>query len=414
MQTAIGRRPGNTSKAGLEHDIGTSRALTGELSCNFKSFSSKSDLQQRTGPTKENALLRAELELLRGQNADLAARLQLAEGRLGQHSRLLLHSRSSSGHQQELTSQRGALQDAAAQQAGVQACVRARLQEVLLQPEEAEAAALQCAWLSHHWELADHFGLYPEVAGSRAAYWRQLASPASAIVESAQHVCTALQELKEQALHGDASSSSSSSSFTTRPEWLLKSAKSGTFSTSLHATAADLVGVERGARQLQELGVEAAVLAALSQQAAARRTMLQLPPASRDGKVLPLMFGLLSPEEAAELQLQQAYLAFLWGRAALMGVEPQAKQWCCRMGGQPTARDFQDVRQGFQELRMLSIEQQMWQTQHVGGMQLPLPASFNAEDHLGSSVAATAAAPAKSFMAAAAAAPAAAAAGLLA
>lgn len=70
---------------------------------------------------------------------------------LGLSCRLLLHSRSSSGHQQELTSQRGALQDAAAQQAGVQACVRARLQEVLLQPEEAEAAALQCAWLSHHW-----------------------------------------------------------------------------------------------------------------------------------------------------------------------------------------------------------------------------------------------------------------------
>lgn len=42
--------------------------------------------------------------------------------------------------------------------------------------------------------------------------------------------------------------------------------------------------------------------------------------------MLPLMFGLLSPEEAAELQLQQAYLAFLWGRAALMGVEPQASR----------------------------------------------------------------------------------------
>jgi hypothetical protein len=37
-----------------------------------------------------------------------------------------------------------------------------------------------------------------------------------------------------------------------------------------------------------------------------------------------LVPSLLSAEEAAELQLQQAYLAFLWGRAALMGVEPQA------------------------------------------------------------------------------------------
>jgi hypothetical protein len=50
---------------------------------------------------------------------------------------------------------------------------------------------------------------------------------------------------------------------------------------SCHATAADLVGIELGARQLQELGVEAAVLAALSQQAAARRMTLQLLPASQ-------------------------------------------------------------------------------------------------------------------------------------
>jgi hypothetical protein len=50
---------------------------------------------------------------------------------------------------------------------------------------------------------------------------------------------------------------------------------------SCQATAADLVGIERGARQLQELGVEAAVLAVLSQQTAARRTPLQLPPASQ-------------------------------------------------------------------------------------------------------------------------------------
>jgi hypothetical protein len=45
-------------------------------------------------------------------------------------------------------------------------------------------------------ELAQQFGLYPEVAASRAAYWRTLAPPVSAIAESAQHVCTALQQLK--------------------------------------------------------------------------------------------------------------------------------------------------------------------------------------------------------------------------
>jgi hypothetical protein len=45
-------------------------------------------------------------------------------------------------------------------------------------------------------ELAHQFGLYPEVAASRAAYWRALAPPVSAIVQSAQHACTTLQQRK--------------------------------------------------------------------------------------------------------------------------------------------------------------------------------------------------------------------------
>jgi hypothetical protein len=46
----------------------------------------------------------------------------------------------------------------------------------------------------------------------------------------------------------------------------------------------------------------------------------------QEGCGLQLLAVLLSPEEASELQLQQAYLAYLWGRAALMGVEPQASK----------------------------------------------------------------------------------------
>jgi hypothetical protein len=63
-----------------------------------------------------------------------------------------LHSRSCSlGHEQELSSLRDALQDADTQKASAQECIRATLQEVLLQPDEREAAALQCAWLAHYW-----------------------------------------------------------------------------------------------------------------------------------------------------------------------------------------------------------------------------------------------------------------------
>jgi hypothetical protein len=32
--------------------------------------------------------------------------------------------------------------------------MRQALQEVLLQPEEVEAAALQCTWLAHYWVRA--------------------------------------------------------------------------------------------------------------------------------------------------------------------------------------------------------------------------------------------------------------------
>jgi hypothetical protein len=64
-----------------------------------------------------------------------------------------LHSRASSlGHtEQELSILKDALQDADAQKASTQECIRATLQEVQLQPDEREAAALQCTWLAHYW-----------------------------------------------------------------------------------------------------------------------------------------------------------------------------------------------------------------------------------------------------------------------
>jgi hypothetical protein len=42
---------------------------------------------QRTAPSRENALLRAEIEVLKQQNSELASKLTVAESRLGQHSR---------------------------------------------------------------------------------------------------------------------------------------------------------------------------------------------------------------------------------------------------------------------------------------------------------------------------------------
>lgn len=47
-------------------------------------------------------------------------------------------------------------------------------------------------------------------------------------------------------------------------------------------------------------------------------------PGVQEGGGLVLLPVLLSAEEGRELQLQQAYLTYLWGRAAVLGVEPQA------------------------------------------------------------------------------------------
>ncbi len=45
----------------------------------------------------------------------------------------------------------------------------------------------------------------------------------------------------------------------------------------------------------------------------------------QEGFGASLLPVLLSPEESLVLQLRQAYLAYLWGRAALLCVEPQVQ-----------------------------------------------------------------------------------------
>ncbi len=55
---------------------------------------------------------------------------------------------------------------------------------------------------------------------------------------------------------------------------------------SMQASAGDVLEIELGLRQLQELGVEAAVMAALAEQARVQRLTIQLPP------VVPVSGGL--------------------------------------------------------------------------------------------------------------------------
>lgn len=61
--------------------------------------------------------------------------------------------------------------------------------------------------------------------------------------------------------------------------WAPPGLQSGDSSLQQQATVADAMAVELGLRQLQELGVEGAVMATLAEQARVRRAMVQLPQA---------------------------------------------------------------------------------------------------------------------------------------
>ncbi|KAI8469319.1 MAG: hypothetical protein J3K34DRAFT_522208 [Monoraphidium minutum] len=289
---------------------------------------------------------------------------------------------------------------------------RSALDPLLLGPEEVEALALSCCWLARYWGLAAAFGIYPEVAAANAAHWGALAPPPSAMLDAARRAAGGggggtRPDARRQPPDDAAGGSGRGGGGGGEPggteqlaEWWVQrrrqqqgqaaaaagppgpagaaararrrpppgdggDGEEAAAQLDQEASAADAAGVELALRQLGELGVEGAVMAALAEQARSRRAVVQLPAAGAAPEGLTPVS--LSPEEAEEVSFQAARLAALWGAAAGAGAEPalareRAEYWAWRAErGRPSLRDFTDLRRGFQELRMRGAEQQVWE-----------------------------------------------------
>jgi len=140
------------------------------------------------------------------------------------------------------------------------------------------------------------------------------------------------------------------------------------------ATSADLLEIERGLRQLRELGVEAAVFAAIAERGRLRRLRAPLP-ASLAGEAPAFAAGAggeLSPEEVEDAQFRCAWLAYMWRRAASAGIDPQlapqrAEYWRWRMDRPVALRDGSVLGQGLLELSALGLELQFWRCRPATG-----------------------------------------------
>ncbi|KAG2440353.1 hypothetical protein HXX76_004458 [Chlamydomonas incerta] len=68
---------------------------------------------------------------------------------------------------------------------------------------------------------------------------------------------------------------------------------------------------------------------------------------------------------AAEITFCTSWLAYMWGRAALAGIQPQvsleqAEQWAGRLGSAARLQDFSDVNDSLQELALYGVEELLW------------------------------------------------------
>lgn len=143
----------------------------------------------------------------------------------------------------------------------------------------------------------------------------------------------------------------------------------------VRATVADVVELERALRQLEELGVVEEVVRAVAQQAHERSNNAWLSPSVdelnqlEDPSAPAVPQPALSPLEQQELCFQKAWLACMWGRAALAGVQPQvsrpeAERCAAALSQPPSLQDFENTRASFQELRLHSIEQLLWRQRY--------------------------------------------------
>lgn len=73
----------------------------------------------------------------------------------------------------------------------------------------------------------------------------------------------------------------------------------------------------------------------------------------------------LSPLEEEEVRFRRNWVAYLWGRAAVCGIETElsrdrAEYWGFRLGSKPTYKEILDLQHASQELLLNSIEVRLW------------------------------------------------------
>mmetsp|Transcript_4904 Transcript_4904/g.13688 ORF Transcript_4904/g.13688 Transcript_4904/m.13688 type:complete len:516 (+) Transcript_4904:112-1659(+) len=255
---------------------------------------------------------------------------------------------------------------------------------MFLSSDEVEELSLRVAYLQHYWALAARYGVFPSVAAERARHWSQQLSSARRLGNF--DIADAARRLTAPEILGIAGSSNDG---TPRGEagvesrvspdrspgaalgWSTDSGEdSGMLEEDLEAadskrfggTAADVVEVERATREMLELRVPERVLLAMTNDA---RTMKLA--SCQDTSLLLWKPELLelSLQEGEEIQYQRHWAAYLWGRAAACGVEPElsverAEYWGRRLDTEPRLKDLTDLQQAFEELQLESIEVKLW------------------------------------------------------
>ncbi|GLC35980.1 hypothetical protein PLESTB_000525700 [Pleodorina starrii] len=238
---------------------------------------------------------------------------------------------------------------------GPEAAVTA--EDLLLTDEEVQEAALRALWLGHYWGLASNLGILPEVSKAQAERWQSVSPSVDVLHAAASDVARRVRELS-QGLPG-------------APMMVIGNEREEATHSILRACVADVVECERALRRADALGVVTSsrtCLALLAQESTlcsgavdAVKTLDDL-----DDPAHPVPGRVPLPEKCLdELAFCVSWLTYVWGRAALAGIQPQvsqqqAEQWAFRMDKPASVRDFADIEQAFHELELLGIDELLW------------------------------------------------------
>ncbi|GIL72556.1 hypothetical protein Vretimale_4318 [Volvox reticuliferus] len=232
-------------------------------------------------------------------------------------------------------------------------------EDLLLSDEEVQEAALRALWLGHYWGLASTLGIIPEVSTAQAERWQAVSPSVEVLHTAAADVARRLRDLTQGMTSDQASELCPNVIDYNR-----------NYATQPIACVADIVECERAWRRVDALGVVASCRASLilaAQESESRAGFQAVETLdSFDDPTVPTS-ELVTLPLAAELEVRfcVSWLTYIWGRAALAGVQSQvsqeqAEQWASRLHKPATLQDFADIQQSFQELEVYGIEELLW------------------------------------------------------